>query len=83
MTIEFAEDEPAVPDEDAFAAVPAVAPAGRQPSIAPRSLAHSISAQLFAWSMDIFIVIGCAGLHLAMAKMIHGVHRGPDASADY
>jgi uncharacterized RDD family membrane protein YckC len=81
MTIEFAEDEPAVPDEDAFAAVPA--PAGRQPSIAPRSLAPSISAQLFAWSIDLFIVIGCAGLHLALARIILGAHRGPAASADY
>jgi len=80
MTIEFAEDEAVLPGEDA-AAVPA--PAGRQPLIAPRSLAPSISAQLFAWSIDLFIVIGCAGLHLALARIILGAHRGPDASADY
>jgi uncharacterized RDD family membrane protein YckC len=80
VTIEFAEDEAMVPDEETAAAPP---PTARQPLVAPRSLAPSISAQLFAWAIDLFIVIGCAGGHLALARMILGAHRGPDASADY
>ena len=42
-----------------------------------------MSAQLFAWSVDLCILLACAGLHLAVAKLALGGHRGAAASADY
>jgi uncharacterized RDD family membrane protein YckC len=43
-----------------------------------------MSAQLFAWAVDSFILLGCAGLHLALAKLVLGTRAGgASASADY
>ena len=73
MTIEFGEesDAPVVP--------------ARAPAAVGRSTAPAISSQLFAWSIDLFILLGCAGLHLIVAKMLLGTKRfaGASASADY
>jgi uncharacterized RDD family membrane protein YckC len=40
------------------------------------------SAQLFAWTVDLCILIACAGVHVALARALLGSSRGP-ASADY
>src|SRR5437764_12210050 len=73
VTIEFGEesDAPVVP--------------ARAPAAVGRSTAPAISSQLFAWSIDLFILLGCAGLHLIVAKMLLGTKRfaGASASADY
>jgi uncharacterized RDD family membrane protein YckC len=42
-----------------------------------------MSAQLFAWSVDLCILLACAGLHLAVAKLLLGGQRGAGLSADY
>jgi uncharacterized RDD family membrane protein YckC len=78
MTIEFDEEEAAVPGT--AAAMPA-----RAPAVVARSTAPAISAQIFAWSVDLFILLGCAGLHVAIAKALLGGRRmeGTTASADY
>jgi uncharacterized RDD family membrane protein YckC len=79
ITIEFTDDE----------ADSVVAPAGaegaatRTALVVPRSNAPTISAQLLAWSVDLCILLGCAGFHLLIAKMFLGAHRGAGASADY
>ncbi|HWE23611.1 MAG TPA: RDD family protein [Myxococcales bacterium] len=72
-TIEF--------DDEETVAAPAAPLGARAAAIAPRSRAPAISAQLFAWSVDLFIVAGCAGLHLIVARVLLGAQRG--ASADY
>ena len=42
----------------------------------------TLSAHLFAWAVDLCILLACAGIHLAVARGLLGASRGA-ASADY
>jgi uncharacterized RDD family membrane protein YckC len=73
MTIELEEEE---------AVAPAIA--APAPRVVPRSNAPAISAQLFAWAVDLFILVACAGLHVLVAKTLLGARvAGGAPSADY
>jgi uncharacterized RDD family membrane protein YckC len=50
----------------------------------PRPTAPAVSAQLLAWTVDLLVLLACAGMHVAIAKMLLGTRvAGASASADY
>jgi uncharacterized RDD family membrane protein YckC len=90
MTIDFEEEtvRPEFEEEQAGRefeeeTLPLAMPAP-DPRVVSRSKAPAISAQLIAWSVDLVILLGCAGWHLAIAKMLLGARiAGASASPDY